>query len=145
MNVRVLDGPEVERVGAVLGLARLYQGDGFYLVAWQGDEPLGHLHLALSDPPELQDVQVAGDHRRRGVARALIAAAEREARSRGFAALRVGVGIDNQPARALYRECGYVDVGLEPVHVKGTIEIRTGPIDVDDTIITWEKLLRAAT
>lgn len=141
MDVRVLERPEVERVGSVLGLARLHQGDGFYLVAWQGDEPLGHLHLALSDPPELQDVQVASDHRRSGVARTLIAAAEREAHSRGFAAVRVGVGIDNAPAQALYRACGYVDVGLEPVHVKGTIVIRTGPIDVDEVLISWEKSL----
>jgi len=145
MDVRVLERAEVERVGAVLGLARLYQGDGFYLVAWQDDEPLGHLHLALSDPPELQDVQVATDHRRRGVANTLIAAAELEARSRGFAALRVGVGVDNEPAQALYRHCGFVDVGLDPVRVKGTIEIRTGPIEVDDILITWEKPLQPRT
>ena len=145
MEVRVLDLAEVERVGPLLGLARLYQGDGFYLIAWQDDEPLGHLHLALSDPPELQDVQVASDHRRKGVASTLIAAAEREARSRGFAAMRVGVGIDNEPAHALYRECGYVDAGLDPVHVKGTIEIRTGPIEVDDILITWEKPLQPGT
>jgi ribosomal protein S18 acetylase RimI-like enzyme len=88
---------------------------------------------------------VAEDHRRRGVASKLIAAAEREAHSRGFAALRVGVGIDNEPAQSLYRDCGYIDVGLEPVRVKGTIEIRTGPIEVDDILITWEKLLPPAT
>lgn len=143
MDVRVLELTEVERVGRSLGLARLYQGDGFYLIAWQGDEPLGHLHLALRDPPELQDVQVAIDHRRRGVASTLIAEAEREASTRGFSALRVGFGIDDEPPRALYRKCGYVDVGLEPIHVKGIIEIRTGPIDVDDIIITWEKSLPA--
>lgn len=141
MDVRALRHAEVDRVASVLGLARLYQGDGIYLVAWQGDQPLGHLHLALGDPAELQDVQVATDHRRRGVATKLIAEAEREAHSRGIAAFRVGVGIDNEPAQTLYRDCGYIDVGLEPVRVQGTIEIRTGPIEVDDTLITWEKRL----
>jgi ribosomal protein S18 acetylase RimI-like enzyme len=145
IDVRVLDHAEVERVGTVLGLARLYQGDGFYLIAWRGDEPLGHLHLALSDPPELQDVEVASDHRRSGVARTLIAAAEREARARGFTSIRVGVGIGNGPAQALYQQCGYADVGLEPRHVKGRIEIRTGPIEVDDVVVTWQKDIAPAT
>ena len=49
---------EVARVGSVLGLARLYQGNGFYLVAWENEEPLGHAYIALTDPPELQDVQL---------------------------------------------------------------------------------------
>ena len=53
-----LAAAEEERVGAVLGLARLGQGGGFYLVAWEGEEPLGHAYLALTDPPELQDVAV---------------------------------------------------------------------------------------
>ena len=82
--MQVLDDRQVERVLTALGLARLHQGDGFYLVAWNGDAPLGHLHLALTDPPHLQDLEVARDHQRRGVAKALIAAAEREARDRGL-------------------------------------------------------------
>ena len=145
MDVRVLELAEIERVVRVLGLARLYQGDGFYLVAWQGDDPLGHVHLALTDPPELQDVEVAADHRRRGVARTLIGAAEREARSRGFVTLRVRVGTDNAAAKALYADCGFVDVGIEPVRVHGLIEIRAGTIEVDDMLLTWQKgLLREA-
>ena len=65
-RIRPLAADEVERVAAVLGLARLDQGNGFYLVAWSDDEPLGHAHLALTDPPELQDVEVRADYRRRG-------------------------------------------------------------------------------
>jgi ribosomal protein S18 acetylase RimI-like enzyme len=128
-------------VGAVLGLVRLDQGDGFYLVAWEGDEPLGHAHLALGDPPELQDVSVRPEHRRRGVASALAAAAEREVRARGFDRLRLTVGVDNEPAQALYRRCGYVDAGVPPKRVQGTIHLRTGPLEVDDTLLTWEKRL----
>ena len=143
IEVRVLDERQVERVVTVLGLCGLHQGDGFYLVAWTGDAPLGHLHLALTDPPHLQDVEVARDHRRRGVAKALIAAAEQEARNRGWTCLRVSVSIDNAPAQALYRTCGYADIGLEPEHVNGTIQIRTGPIEIDDVLVTWEKSLAA--
>ena len=104
--VRPLLPSEVERVASVLGLARLQQGDGFYLVAWDRDEPLGHAHLALSDPPELQDVEVRAEHRRRGVATALTAAAEREATGRGSDRLRITVSVDNAAAQALYRGCG---------------------------------------
>jgi ribosomal-protein-alanine N-acetyltransferase len=130
---------EVERVADVLGLSRLYQGNGFYLVAWQSGDPLGHAHLALTDPPELQDVSVRPEHRRRGVASALTVAAEREARNRGFERLTLTVSIDNEAAQALYRRCGYTDAGLPPKRVQGTIQVRTGPLEVDDTLLTWTK------
>jgi ribosomal protein S18 acetylase RimI-like enzyme len=144
-QIRELAPAEIERVGAVLGLARLDQGDGFYLVAWEGEEPLGHAHLALSDPPELQDVSVCVEHRRRGVASALTEAAERAARARGSDRLRLEVSVANPAAQALYRGLGYRDAGLPPRRVQGTIQIRTGPLEVDDTLLTWEKLLVART
>jgi ribosomal protein S18 acetylase RimI-like enzyme len=141
VNVRPLRPEDTERVlAAGLGLARLPRDDSsFYLVAWEEDEPVGHAHLALTDPPELQDVSVLPAHRRRGVATALTRAAEREAAARGHAVLTLTVGIANEVAQALYRSLGYRDSGLPPVHVKGTVQIRTGPLDVDDTLLTWEK------
>src|SRR5262245_2849703 len=54
LEIRPLAENDVDAVTSVLGLARLYQGDGVYFVAWHGNEPMGHLHLALTDPPELQ-------------------------------------------------------------------------------------------
>ena len=140
-EIHPLDPSEIDSVAGVLGLARLHQGDGIYLVAWRDGEPLAHAHLALTDPPELQDVEVRPEYRRRGIGSALTAHAEREARTRGFDRLRLGVSVDNAAAQALYRQCGYVDAGVTPKRVKGTIEIRTGPIEVDDTILTWEKRL----
>ena len=140
-DVRPLTSVEIELVASVLGLARLHQGDGFYLVAWERNEPLAHAHLALTDPPELQDVEVRPEYRRRGIASALTAHAEGEARTRGFDRLRLDVSVDNAPAQALYRQRGYVDAGVAPKRVKRTIEIRTGPIEVDDTFLTWEKRL----
>jgi ribosomal protein S18 acetylase RimI-like enzyme len=143
-EIRRLADIEIESVAAVLGLARLYQGDGFYLVAWQGEAPLGHAYLALTNPPELQDVAVRPEFRRRGIASGLVARAEDEARDRGFDRLRLGVGADDAAAQAWYRRCGYGDAGLAPKRVKGTIAIRTGLIEVDDTLLIWEKLLRAS-
>ena len=142
-QIRQLAPDEVERVGAVLGLARLDQGNGFYLVAWADDEPLGHAHLALTDPPELQDVEVRAEHRRQGIASALTTAAEEAALARGFRRLTLHVSLGNVAAQALYRELGYHDAGVPPRRIQGTILIRTGPIEVDDTLLTWEKSLHS--
>jgi hypothetical protein len=61
-EIRPLADGETDVVGTVLGLARLHSGDGLYLVAWDGSEPVGHAHLALADPPEMQDVEVRETH-----------------------------------------------------------------------------------
>jgi ribosomal protein S18 acetylase RimI-like enzyme len=139
LEIRSLAPREVEMVTAVLGLARLGEVDGVYFVAWEGEEALGHLHLALIDPPELQDVEVRAESRRRGVASALIRHAEVEARARGFDRLRLGVSIDNVPAQALYRRHGFVDAGVGMKNIKETVHLRTGTFAVDDTWFIWEK------
>jgi GNAT superfamily N-acetyltransferase len=143
VKIQPLREQEAERViAAGLGLSRLPRGDGsFYLVAWEDGEPVGHAHLALTDPPELQDVSVLPAHRRRGVATALTHAGEREAAARGHTVLRITVSAENGGAQALYRALGYHDSGLPPKRVTGTVQIRTGPLEVDDTLLTWEKSL----
>src|SRR5688572_9686742 len=108
MEIRPLAPSEIDSVVAVLGVSRLHQGDGFYLVAWDGKEPLGHAHLALTDPPELQDVSVRPEHQRKGIASALTAAAEAEAAARGFDRVRLTVSIDNEGAQSLYGRNVYV-------------------------------------
>jgi len=140
-TVRRLTDDEVERVASVLGLARLYQGNGFYLVAWENDDPVGHAYVALTDPPELEDVQVRPEHRRKGVAAALTAAAEDNARSLGFNRLRLEVSKENLAAQALYRSCGFTDTGAPARRVHGPIVLRAGTIYVDDILLTWEKTL----
>jgi len=53
-------------------------------------------------------------HRRRGVARALLADAERQAAEAGLAGVALDTGIENRAARALYEHSGYVSRGLRP-------------------------------
>jgi ribosomal protein S18 acetylase RimI-like enzyme len=55
----------------------------------------------------LNDLFVAGDARRRGVARALLDAAAKFARDDGAAGLMLETARDNAPARALYRAAGW--------------------------------------
>lgn len=141
--IRALAPSEADIVGSVLGLARLFQGDGMYLVDWLDGEPTGHVHLAFTDPPELQDLEVRDAYRGMGIGSRLIDAVEQECRMRRCARLRVTVSADNDVARVLYANRGYGDVGIAPRRVAGTIVIRSGPIEVDDTILTWEKSLTA--
>ncbi len=142
-DVRPLQPGEVDVVADVLGLARLHQGNGFYLVAWAAGDPLGHVHLALTEPPELQDLEVLASHRRLGVASVLVAAAEDEALARGSTEVRLEVSTGEVAAQALYRKCGYLDAGLPIRRVKGRIVVRTGPIDVDDNLMVLAKRLPA--
>ncbi len=54
-------------------------------------------------------------HRRRGVAGALLADAERQAAAAGLAGIALDTGIENRAARALYERSGFVSRGLRPV------------------------------
>ena len=53
-------------------------------------------------------------HRRRGVATALLADAERLARDAGLKGLALDTGIENRAARALYERYGFTQRGLRP-------------------------------
>jgi GNAT superfamily N-acetyltransferase len=55
----------------------------------------------------LNDLFVAAEGRRQGVARALLNAAARACREDGAAGLMLETGRDNAPARALYRAAGW--------------------------------------
>jgi GNAT superfamily N-acetyltransferase len=129
---------EVERVDAALPLSRLDHVQT-YLVAWDGDEPVGHAHVAWEGGdlglPEVQDVFVLGRRRRGGVATALMAEAERLAAAEGHERLAIGHSAANEAARRLYEGLGYRDAGVPPRRVEGTILIRGRPLEVDDTIV----------
>jgi GNAT superfamily N-acetyltransferase len=138
IDVRELNPGEVERVDARLPLSRL-DGAQTYLVAWDGDEPIGHAHIAWAKTevgvPEVQDVFVLEERRGGGVASALMEHAERVAAGRGHRRLSIGYGVGNDAARRLYERLGYRDAGLEPRRVQGTITIRGRPVAVDDTLV----------
>jgi N6-L-threonylcarbamoyladenine synthase len=144
LTIRPLADAEVEAVDARLPLHRLGQ-PGTYLVAWDGGEPVGHAFVAWSGTklgsPELQDVWVAPERRRAGVATALTRAAEDEAARRGAASISLSVGAGNEPARALYERLGFADAGIEPERVRGTINLRGRDVEVDDVLVYLVKPL----
>jgi ribosomal protein S18 acetylase RimI-like enzyme len=108
-------------------------------VAWDADEAVAHAHIAWTGTklgvPEIQDVFVREERRRQGFGTAVTLAAERTVSARGHTKISLGTSINNQAARRLYEQLGYRDSGVAPERVQGTIVIRTGPIEVDDTLI----------
>ena len=149
VSVKQLETDEVAAVDRRLPLNRLRQpvdDDSTYLIAWDGDQPVGHAHIAWSGTqmalPEIQDVYVAPEQRRRGIASELTRAAEAEVRSRGWDRISLSVSQDGNPhARRLYEKLGYVDAELEPVRVSGEILLRGRPLQVDDTLLYLTKSL----
>jgi ribosomal protein S18 acetylase RimI-like enzyme len=55
-------------------------------------------------------VSVNPDYRRQGIARALMDEAEREARRRGFSRMTLGVRLELEENRRLFRACGFEDL-----------------------------------
>ena len=93
--------------GTLLGLG------AFGLVALRDDDPVGLLvGSAAGDSADVLTVGVAPPARRSGAGRALMAAAEREARARGVAAIVLEVAVDNAAARTLYAALGYEQVSV---------------------------------
>jgi GNAT superfamily N-acetyltransferase len=110
-----------------------------YLVAWDGDDPVGHAHISWTGTkvgvPEVQDLFVLPERRREGVATAISRAAERLATERGHDRLSLSFGVDNEPARRLYERLDYLDAGLPPERHLGMILIRGRPVELDDTVM----------
>jgi [ribosomal protein S18]-alanine N-acetyltransferase len=149
ISVKRLEPDEVAAVSRQLPLSRLRQPleDGStYLIAWGADQPVGHAHIAWDGThlalPEIQDVFVVPEQRRRGIATELTRAAETEARNRGWRTISLSVSQDgNAQARRLYEKLGYVEAGVEPVRVFGEIMLRGGPLRIDDTLVYLTKPL----
>jgi RimJ/RimL family protein N-acetyltransferase len=53
---------------------------------------------------------------------------------RGHRQISTSASIANEGALRLYRRLGYRDAGVPPKHVQGTVMVRTGPMEVDDTL-----------
>jgi GNAT superfamily N-acetyltransferase len=147
--VRQLEPGDVAYVDQFLPLNRLTEPmseASTYLVAWDGSEPVGHAHVAWSEThlgiPEIQDVFVLPERRRQGIAAQLTRAAEARARARGWETISLSVSEEgNEPARRLYAKLAYVEAPTAPVRVSGSIALRGGPLEVDDTLVYLTKRL----
>jgi len=123
-----------EADGAVVGVLAAFPSDAGDALArrfvrltlaqlppWRLPALFGHLRATAAvsphPPPGMLYVDaLATDpaHRRRGVARALLAEADRLAAEAGLAGVALDTGIENRAARALYEHSGFVSRGLRP-------------------------------
>ncbi|MBC7807053.1 MAG: GNAT family N-acetyltransferase, partial [Akkermansiaceae bacterium] len=123
--------------------ARRYEeqkgGDVTYLIAVQGDVPVGHALVKwkgatdepiagnLADPtPDVEDLFVHETHRNRRVGSRLLETAERLAREREYKQIGLSCGAENTDARALYTARGYLDSGIAPYTLSGKYKDATG-------------------
>jgi ribosomal protein S18 acetylase RimI-like enzyme len=128
-----------DRAGLRLSAAR--QGTETMLVAAEGPVVVGAVSVRWHggcDPPHpwRYGVQVAPSHRRRGIGRTLVAAAETAAAERGAAYLSLDA--DRADARAVdfYRSLGYAVVRAHD-HRWRDAGPRTGAVRVTGVAATW--------
>lgn len=101
---------------------RLAGRTGFVsFIAFAGDEAVGLINcfegfstFAAQPLLNVHDIAVLPTHRRRGIARALIAAAEEAARQRGCCKLTLEVLSSNHAAMAAYAQQGFAPYELDP-------------------------------
>jgi len=149
--VRELTEADLPAVDARLPLDRLDQwrsGTSVFLVAWDGDVPVGHALLEWPGPkcedpalPELQNVFVPPERRLQGIATALNAAAEERTRTAGFGRLSLTCSIDNADALRVWERLGYRRSSRPPRRMQGTILLRGEPFEIDDTLVHFVKAL----
>jgi GNAT superfamily N-acetyltransferase len=89
---------------------------------WRIPGLMRHLRATASVAPQPPETMLYVDalatdpaHRRRGVARALLAEADRMAAEAGLAGVALDTGIDNRAARTLYERSGFTPSSLRPV------------------------------
>lgn len=134
VEIRPLEANEVDLlernlVSGPAGKHREYlyeqqRGETVYLVAWENGLPVGHIVLRwagtihepvasrLRNCPNIEDLFVHPDYRKRGIGSMLLADAEELARRRRYPAVGLSVAVDNRPARTLYEHRGYRDSGF---------------------------------
>ncbi|WP_288416048.1 GNAT family N-acetyltransferase [uncultured Novosphingobium sp.] len=113
--------PLADDVRARLPMALAGVPGAFAFLARIGDRPVGlaicftgFSTFAAAPVVNIHDVSVLSAHRGRGIARALFARIEAEARSRGACKITLEVLSGNQPAKRLYKSLGYNDYTLDP-------------------------------
>jgi GNAT superfamily N-acetyltransferase len=88
---------------------------------WRIPALFRHLRATAAVSPHPPDrmlyvdaLATAPEHRRRGVARALLAEADRMAAGAGLAGVALDTGIENRAARSLYEHSGFTPSSLRP-------------------------------
>ena len=77
------------------------------------------VYRAVADEAEIITIGVAPDARRTGIAAAMLGIIEGDLKKRDVKHIFLEVAADNAPARALYQNNGYVEIGVRPGYYGG--------------------------
>ena len=87
----------------------------YWLVATEADAVIGYIgSQSVLGEADIMNVAVAPEHRRKGVAEALLIALQNALREKNVYSLTLEVRVSNSAAKALYEKLGYVEVGRRP-------------------------------
>ncbi len=96
-------------------LSELSNENALFLAATEGETLLGYVGSEISfEEADMMNLAVFPEHRREGIAQALVAALESVLAARGVEKLTLEVRASNTPARALYEKLGYVLIARRP-------------------------------
>ena len=85
----------------------------YWLVALEDGELLGYIgSQSVLGESDMMNVAVHPDHRRKGIAEALVTALSHDLKEKGNVCLTLEVRDSNTPAIALYEKLGFMQVGL---------------------------------
>lgn len=126
------------------------RGDGIYLIAWHGAEPVGHFLLCWDGPtvdptgrypphtPCLEAGATKPAYQRRGIGTRMILDAERRARAKGYGHIGLAVGsTDNPRARRLYERLGYRDWGHGEFTISWDYETTDGRMGTESEVCIY--------
>ena len=94
-----------------------------WLVAVEADTVIGYVgSQTVIDESDMMNLAVHPDHRRKGVAEALVDALCAALRQKGSKALTLEVRVSNKPAISLYEKLGFGQVGRRPNYYRNPRE-----------------------
>jgi ribosomal-protein-alanine N-acetyltransferase len=94
-----------------------------WLVAVEDDEVVGYIgSQTCCDETDMMNVAVHPQHRRKGIAEALVLALVDELKEAGSYCLTLEVRASNDPAKSLYEKLGFEQVGRRPNYYRNPKE-----------------------
>ena len=95
----------------------------YWLVAMEGDTLVGYVgSQSVLGESDMMNIAVHPEHRRKGIAEALVLALVAGLSEKGNHSLMLEVRVSNDPAIALYEKLGFVQVGRRPNYYRNPKE-----------------------